>query len=649
MTSASHDLDALYGDWFLDYASYVILERAVPHIEDGLKPVQRRIMHSLKEKDDGRFNKVANIVGHTMQYHPHGDSAIADAMVQLGQKNLLIETQGNWGNVLTGDPPAASRYIEARVSNFAKDVLFNNKTTTWAASYDGRNKEPVTLPSKFPILLAQGAEGIAVGLACKMLPHNFNELIDACIDALRKKPVHLLPDFPLGGIADCREYNEGKRGGKVRVRARIKITKKNLLTITEVPYGVTTTSLADSITAANDKGKIKVSKVEDITAEKAEIRIHLPAGSDPDAILQALYAFTDCEISISPNACVIEDNKPKFLSVNEILKQNALRTRDLLLQELEIRLHELEEKWHFSSLEKIFIEKRIYRDIEECTTWEAVIKAIDDGLKPYKKLFKRKITEDDIVRLTEIRIKRISKYDSFRADEEIKNTESAIEETKKNIKNITRYTVAWFKDIKSRYGKGRERKTELTRFNTVTASTAAVATENLYVNADTGFAGYAMKGEKIGPCSRLDNILVICRDGTMKVTKVTDKAFVGKDPVHVAVFQKDDPSVYHLVYRDGRQGRSYLKRFKIGGVTRDKIYELTKGTKSSRIHHLAIYPDEKTADAQSARVVLKKSPRLRTFEWEFDWAAYDIKGRGAAGNILTPHPVERITRIKSGG
>lgn len=639
------DVDTMYGNWFLDYASYVILERAVPHIDDGLKPVQRRILHALKEMDDGRFNKVANIVGNTMQYHPHGDMSIADAIIGLGQKDLLIETQGNWGNILTGDRAAAPRYIEARLSKFALEVLFNPKTTTWSVSYDGRKKEPVTLPAKFPILLAQGAEGIAVGLACKILPHNFIELIDGCIDTLRKKKPDIFPDFPSGGIADFSEYNEGLRGGKVRVRARVEIAKRGLLTITELPFGTTTTSLMDSILAANDKGKLKIARIEDHTADKVKILVHLPAGSDPEAILQALYAFTDCEVSVSPNACVIEDNKPRFLSVNEILKRSALRTKDLLQLELEIRLAELDEKWHFSSLEKIFIEKRIYRDIEECETWEAVIAAIDEGLKPYKRKFKRKITEEDIVRLTEIKIKRISKFDSKKADEAIEDIENAIAETRHNLKNLTRFTIRFFADLKQKYGKGRERRTRIRPFERVVASQAAVATETLYFNDETGFAGYAIKGNKVGPCSRMDDIIVFCKDGTMKVTKVSGKAFVGKNPILVNVFNKEERAVYNMVYCDGRGGRTYVKRFRVGGVTRDKIYDLTQGSKGTRVLHLHAYPDEKSA-ANTYIVHLRKAPRLRSLEIELAFGEFEIKGRGSRGNIITKHAVERVSKAQ---
>ncbi|MDB4409030.1 DNA gyrase/topoisomerase IV subunit A, partial [Akkermansiaceae bacterium] len=512
-------LGEMYSDYFLDYASYVIMERAVPHLNDGLKPVQRRILHSMRELEDGRYNKVANVVGNTMKYHPHGDASIGDAMVQLGQKDLLIDSQGNWGNVLTGDRAAAPRYIEARLTPFALEVAFNPKTTDWTRSYDGRNKEPVTLPMKFPLLLAQGVEGIAVGLACKTLPHNFCELIEACIAALRKEKFEFYPDFATGGLVDVSDYREGLRGGKVRVRARVEIEKKKLLRITSVPYGVTTTTLMDSIVNANEKGKIKISRIEDNVAETVDILVHLPAGADAETTRDALYAFTDCEISISPNSCVINDGRPQFLGVSEILKHSAFQTKQLLLMELEILLNELQEKWHFSSLEKIFIENRIYRDIEECETWDAVIEAIDQGLTPFKKLFKREITVEDITRLTEIRIKRISKFDSFRADEEIQTLEDRIAETEKNIKNITRFTIAYYKSLLKKYGKGRERKTEIAEFGVVKRSAVVVANETLYLDLKNGFAGYGLKkDDPIEKCSTLDDIISFSQDAQMLVT-----------------------------------------------------------------------------------------------------------------------------------
>jgi len=564
-------VDDMYGDWFLDYASYVILERAVPHADDGLKPVQRRILHSMKELEDGRYNKVANVIGNTMKYHPHGDASIGDAMIQLGQKDLLIDTQGNWGNVLTGDSAAAPRYIEARLTPFALEVIFSPKVTTWASSYDGRNKEPVTFPVKFPVLLAQGAEGIAVGLSTKILPHNFIEILDAMIDGLRKNPISLLPDFPQGGIADCTDYNGGARGGRVRVRARIEKVKKHLLKITEIPFGTTTTSLIDSILSANDKNKIKIAKIEDNTAEFVEIMVHLPSTVSAEDALPALYAFTDCEVSLAPNACVIQHNHPQFLSVNDLVKSSADLTRELLRQELEIKLGELQEKWHFASLEKIFIEKRIYRDIEKEETWEGVISAVDKGLKPYIKIFKRAITQDDILRLLEIRIKRISKFDSFRADEQIKGFEDEIEEVEGHLAQMTRYAIRYLKELKKKYGKGKERKTEISRsedgelvpFDKIVASQVVVANETLYLNRKDGFAGYSLKkDEAIEKCSTLDDVIVFGKDGVMKVMKIADKMFVGKSPLRVSVFRRDDPKVYNMVYRDGKSGRLYAKKFK---------------------------------------------------------------------------------------
>ena len=640
-------IDDMYSSWFIDYASYVILERAVPSLNDGLKPVQRRILHSLKEKDDGRYNKVANIVGHTMQYHPHGDASIADALVTLGQKNLLIDTQGNWGNILTGDKAAATRYIEARLSKFALAVAFNAKTTNWASSYDGRNQEPVNLPLKFPLLLAQGAEGIAVGLACKILPHNFNELIDGCIDVLRKKRTNLLPDFPTGGIMDASEYNGGLRGGKVRVRARIEKTKnKRLLKISEIPFGTTAGGLMDNIVSANEKGKIKISKIEDITAENVEINIHLPVGLDPDTAIEALFAFTDCEVTISPNSCVIENDKPRFYTVDDLLKKSSLRTRDLLKWELEIKLGELEDKWHHSSLERIFIENRIYRRIEECTTWESVIQEIWKGLKPFLKKLKRKVTDDDVARLTEIKIKRISKYDSFKADELIKGIEDQIKEVKKNISQITRYTIRYFKELKEKFGNGRERKTEVSSFGKVIAKNVAVATETIYLNSKTGFAGWGLKssGVSVDSCSRMDDLIVFGREGTMQVSKVAEKTYVGKNPAHVAIFRKDDPKYYCMIYRDGREGATLLKRFTVKGVTREKMYELTKGTNGTRVLFFSAHDSDK--ETPVVNVVLKPAPRLRVKEIEINFADIAIKGRASKGNIITKNKVDKVVRKK---
>lgn len=638
-------LKGMYSDWFLDYASYVILERAVPHINDGLKPVQRRILHSLKEKDDGRFNKVANIIGHTMQYHPHGDQAIGDALVNMGQKELVVDTQGNWGNVLTGDSAAAPRYIETRLSKFANEILFNPKTTTWAASYDGRNKEPVTLPAKFPLVLAHGAEGIAVGLACKILPHNFNELIDACISVLRKEEFEIFPDFMQGGIADVSEYNDGLRGGKIRVRAKIERAKARHLIIREIPYGTTASSLCDSILKANEKGKVRVSRLEDCTAEHVEIHVYLPSGVDTDQMLQALYAFTDCEVSISPNACVIQDNKPRFLGVSEILQHSAKQTRALLKQEQEIRLGELEEKWHFSSLEKLFIENRIYRRIEECETWEAVIEEIWIGLKPFLKLLQRKVTEEDIVRLTEIKIKRISKYDAFKADEYIKGIEDQIAETKRNLRNLTKFTIKYYESIKERYGKDRDRRTELNSFDKVEAKQVVVANDTLYVNRKEGMAGWSMKrDEAIEKCSRLDDVIAFSRDGTMRVVKIADKVFIGKDNIVCSVFKRDEPKTYNMIYKDGRGGRAMVKRFQVSGVTRDKLYDLTKGTAGTRVLWLSEHETEEDANI-IVRVHLRSDLRLRNFQIDCNFGEIAIKGRGAKGNILTKHPVDRVSRI----
>jgi topoisomerase-4 subunit A len=582
-----------------------------------------------------------------MQYHPHGDASIADAMVSMGQKNLLIDTQGNWGNILTGDKAAATRYIEARLSKFALAVAFNAKTTNWASSYDGRNQEPVNLPLKFPLLLAHGAEGIAVGLACKILPHNFIELIDGCIDVLRKKRTKLLPDFPTGGIMDASEYNGGLRGGKVRVRARIEKTKnKKLLKITEIPFGTTAGGLMDNIVSANEKGKIKISKIEDITAEKVEINVHLPLGLDPDTAIEALFAFTDCEVSISPNSCVIEDDKPRFFEVDDLLKKSSLRTRDLLKWELEIKLGELQDKWHHNSLEKIFIENRIYRRIEECTTWDSVIEEIWKGLKPFLKKLKRKVTEEDVVRLTEIKIKRISKYDSFKADEVIRGIEDQIKEVKKNISQITRYTIRYYKDLKEKFGKSRERKTEISTFGKVIAKNVAVATETIYLNSKTGFAGWGQKsnGVSVDRCSRMDDLIVFGREGTMQVSKVAEKTYVGKNPAHVAIFRKDEPKYYCMIYRDGRDGATLVKRFTVQGVTREKMYDLTKGTNGTRVLFFSVHDSEK--ETPTVTVVLKPMPRLRVKEIEVDFTDVSVKGRASKGNIITKNKVEKVVRKK---
>ncbi|MEM8867006.1 MAG: DNA gyrase/topoisomerase IV subunit A [Verrucomicrobiota bacterium] len=645
-TDSGH-INEMFSEWFLDYASYVILERAVPHANDGLKPVQRRILHSMRELEDGRYNKVANVIGNTMKYHPHGDASIGDAMVQLGQKELLIDMQGNWGNTYTGDSAAAPRYIEARLSKFALEVVFNPKTTNWLASYDGRNKEPETLPVKFPLLLAQGAEGIAVGLSCKILPHNFIELIDGCIELLRRKTPEIVPDFPTGGIADVSEYNNGKRGGRVKVRARIETRKKNLLAITELPFGKTTTSLIDSILSANDKGKIKISRVEDNTAEQVEILIYLPSGSDPETIEQALYAFTDCEVSISTNICVIENEKPHFFSAQDLLYLATEKTRDLLRLELEIQLGELNEKWHFSSLEKIFIEKRIYRRIEEEETWEGVIATVNKGLEPYKKLFKREITQDDILRLLEIKIKRISKYDSFKADEQIKALEDAIAETEKHLKYLTKYAIKWFTELKKKYGQGRERKTELASFQKVVAQNVVIANETLYVDKKEGFAGIGMKkDEAICRCSNLDDIIAINQEGKLIVSKVSDKAFFGKNILHIDIFNRAEPNAltYCMVYRDGRSGPTLAKHFTIGGVTRDKEYDLTKGKPGSRVFYISYYPTE-GGKIDAVKVNLKPAPRLRKTDEEVFFKELAVRGRSSGGNIITKNPVRNVVRL----
>jgi len=647
-TTVPH-VQGMYENWFLDYASYVILERAVPHINDGLKPVQRRILHSMWDMEDGRYNKVANIIGHSMKYHPHGDASIGDALVQLGQKDLLIDMQGNWGNIYTGDSAAAARYIEARLSKFALDVVFNPKTTDWQLSYDGRNKEPITLPVKFPLLLAQGVEGIAVGLACKILPHNFIELIEACVDSLRGKKVNLLPDFPTGGIADFSKYNEGLRGGRIRIRAKIEKKDKKTLVITEIPFGTNTSSLIDTILAANDKGKIKIKKVEDNTAANVEILIQLHSDSyeDLDKTIDALYAFTACEVSIAPNSCVIIDDKPCFMSVNDILRYNAQYTMDLLKKELEIRKSELEEEWHFSSLIKIFIEKRIYRNIEECTTWESVIETIDLGLKPYKKKFKREITREDIVGLTEIKIKRISKYDVKAQDEKIKGLEDQLKEVEHHLANLRQYAITWFKDLLKKYGKGRERKTEIGSFEQVNAAEVIINNLKLYVNREEGFAGSSMrKDEFLCECSNLDDIIVFRGDGTMIVTKVDEKKYVGKDIRHIALYKKNEEGpVYNMIYQDGKGGNVMIKRFTVGGTTRDKEYILTKSKEGSKVLWFSVSNEK---DAETVRAVLRPKPKLRITQIDVDFNQTEVKGRGAIGNILTKNSVTRVIKLKDG-
>lgn len=638
-------VDDLYGDWFLDYASYVILERAVPHINDGFKPVQRRILHSMDELEDGRYNKVANVVGNTMKYHPHGDASIGDAMVQIGQKDLLIDMQGNWGNILTGDNAAAPRYIEARLSKFALDVVFSPKVTDWAASYDGRNKEPVTLPVKFPMLLAQGVEGIAVGLSCRILPHNFIELCDASVAALRGEEVYLVPDFIQGGIMDASDYNGGLRGGRIRVRAKIQEgEKKNTLRITEIPFGTTTGGVMDSIVAANEKGKIKIARVDDNTAEFVEIVVQLPVGTDVETTIQALYAFTDCEVSIAPNAVVIQNDKPRFVNVNDLLKESAEHTKKILGDELQIQLNELEEKWHFSSLEKIFIENRIYRKIEEAETWEAVMAAIWKGLKPHLGILKREVTDDDVARLTEIKIKRISKFNSFEADEHIRNLEKDIDQVQKNLKQLTRFAIAHFERLKKTYGPGRERRTEVSSFDRVAAAQVIIANETLYLDLKEGFAGTGLKkeGEPLCKCSPLDDIIWFTKEGTMTVSKIAPKIHVGKSIEYINLFKKDEEAVYTLIYRDGKNGPVLAKRFRIGGITRDKTYSLAKGTAGTKVLFFARHESEAESDAQNLLVHLKPALYLRTLSLKFPVAALAIKGRDSQGNIVTKHAVDRV-------
>ena len=637
----------MYRDWFLDYASYVILERAVPAIEDGFKPVQRRIMHSLKDLDDGRYNKVANIVGHTMQYHPHGDASIADAMVQIGQKDLLIDTQGNWGNVLTGDRAAASRYIEARLSKFALDVVYNPKITEWQSSYDGRRKEPVNLPVMFPMLLAQGAEGIAVGLSTKVLPHNFLELIDASIKHLQGKRFTIFPDFPTGGIVDITNYNDGIRGGKIRSRARINQMDKNTLVINEIPFGTNTSSLIDSILKANDKGKIKIKKIEDNTAADVEILIHIPSGISPDRTIDALYAFTNCENSISPLGCVIEDNKPLFVGVTEMLRRSTDRTVALLKSELEIQLHELEEQWHYASLERIFIENRIYRDIEEEETWEGVIKAIDNGLKPHVKHLKRAVTEDDIVRLTEIRIKRISKFDIDKAQQKIDSLEDSIAEIKHHLNNLIIYSIDYFKRLKEDYGAGKERKAEIRVFDDIEATKVVIRNTKLYVNREEGFVGTSLRrDEYVTDCSDIDDIIVFTESGQVMITKVDAKTFIGKGVLHVAVFKKKDKrTIYNLIYKDGAKGATYVKRFSITSVTRGKEYDLTNGGKGSKVLYFTANPN---GEAEVVAVSLRQSGSIKKLKFDLDFADLLVKGRASKGNIVTKYTVKRVELKEKG-
>ena len=643
-------LSGMYEKWFLDYASYVILERAVPYVNDGLKPVQRRILHSMRELDDGRYNKVANVIGNTMKYHPHGDASIGDALVQLGQKDLLVDCQGNWGNILTGDSAAAPRYIEARLSKFALEVVFNPKTTIWKPSYDGRNREPVTLPVKFPLLLAQGVEGIAVGLASKILPHNFIELIDACIAHLKHEDFVLYPDFPTGGMVDVAKYNDGVRGGNVKIRARIEKDNSNkILKITEIPYGRTTSSLIDSIIKANDKGKIKIKKIDDNTAADVEILIHLAPGVSSDKTIDALYAFTDCELSISPNSCVIENEKPCFMPISDILRQSADDTVKLLQLELEIRLSELREEWHFASLERIFIEQKIYKDkeYEESESGEAAIPHVRKRLKPFTGNFYREVTDDDILKLFEIRMKRIFKFDSDEADKKIQNLEDEISQVKNNIEHIIEYTIAYYERIRTKYGKGRERKTEIRNFENIEAAKVVIANEKLYINREEGFIGIALKKDEfICECSDMDEVIIFKKDGSYYVTKVADKIFVGKDVLYVNVFKKNDKrTIYNVVYRDGRYGVAYVKRFNVTGVTRDKVYNLTKGTAGSRVIHFSANPN---GEAEVIKVCLKPKPSLKKLVFEYDFADLAIKGRDSQGNTLSKNDIHKISVVQKG-
>ncbi|WP_107038278.1 DNA gyrase/topoisomerase IV subunit A [Brumimicrobium mesophilum] len=641
-------LDGLYENWFLDYASYVILERAVPGLNDGLKPVQRRILHSMKELEDGRYNKVANIIGNTMKFHPHGDASIGDALVQMGQKELLIDMQGNWGNTLTGDGAAAPRYIEARLSKFALHVAFNAKTTKWLTSYDGRNKEPEDLPMKFPLLLAQGAEGIAVGLACKILPHNFIELIDNSINHLRGKKVEIFPDFLTGGMADFTNYNDGLRGGKVRVRAKINKIDNKTLTITEIPFGTNTSSLIDSILRANDKGKIKIKKIDDNTAAEAEIMIHLASNVSPDKLIDALYAFTDCEVSISPNSTVIDGDTPRFMGMSEILKHNTDNTVRLLKRELEIRKEELEEQWHFSSLERIFIENKVYSLIEDEETWEGVLTAIDEGLKPYIQHLKREVTRDDIIRLTEIKIKRISKFDKFKADEIIAKIEAELAIVINNIENIIDFSVDYFKDLKKRFGEGKERRTEIRVFDNINASKVIIANEKLYVDYKEGFIGYKLrKAEYVQDCSEIDDVIVFFDTGKMMITKVADKKFVGKGIVHAAVWKRGDKrTIYHVIYKDGKTGYSYMKRFLVNSITRDKEYDLTTGKKGSKLHYFSAHPN---GEREVVSILLKSRTHLKKLKLDIDLGEQIIKSRSAKGNIVTKEPISKVTQKEVGG
>jgi len=637
----------MYKDWFLDYASYVILERAVPAIEDGFKPVQRRIMHSLKELDDGRYNKVANVVGHTMQYHPHGDASIGDAMVQIGQKDLLIDCQGNWGNILTGDGAAASRYIEARLSKFALEVLYSPKITDWGVSYDGRRAEPNNLPVKFPLLLAQGAEGIAVGLSTKVLPHNFNELIDASVKILKGKPFTLYPDFMTQGIADVSNYNDGLRGGRVRVRAKIAQLDKNTLVITQIPFSTNTTTLIDSILKANDKGKIKIKKIEDNTAADVEILIHLFPGVSPDKTIDALFAFTACETSVAPLGCVIEDNKPLFIGVSEMLKISTHRTVDLLKQELEIQLEELKNKWHFSTLEKIFIREEMYIDFKLYSDRESLYKYLYDRFEPFKKSFVREITDEDLQRLTQIPMIRITRFDSDKADDFIAKLEDEMKEVQHHLENLTDFAIAYFTKLKDKYGKGRERQTELRVFDNVEATKVVLRNTKLYVNREEGFVGTSLKkDEYVGDCSDIDDVIVFLRDGTLMVTKVDAKTFIGKDIIHIAVFDKSDKrTIYNMMYRDGKSGPSYIKRFNVSGVTRDKAYDLTNGTNGSQVVYFSHNPN---GEAEVVTILLRQVGTIKKLKFDIDFAKLAIKGRASKGNLVTKYPIKKIELKEKG-
>ncbi|HLL43010.1 MAG TPA: DNA gyrase/topoisomerase IV subunit A [Segetibacter sp.] len=648
LTNNESGVTGQYKNWFLDYASYVILERAVPAVEDGLKPVQRRILHAMKEMDDGRFNKVANIIGQSMQYHPHGDASIGDALVNMGQKELLIETQGNWGDVRTGDAAAAPRYIEARLSKFALEVAFNNKTTEWQLSYDGRKNEPVTLPMKFPLLLANGADGIAVGLSTKILPHNFCELIDASVKYLRGKSFTIYPDFQTGGMIDIATYNEGKRGGKIRVRAKIEEQDKKTLIIKDVPYGVTVSTLCDSIVRANDAGKIKIKKVTDATAAAVEIIIELAPGISPDITIDALYAFTDCEVSISPNACVIIDQKPHFVTVHELLQVSADNTRNLLQKELEIKLGELQEKWHYTSLEKIFFEEKIYKELEKKhDTWEKVLTAIEKAFVPFTRHLRRNITREDVLKLTEKPVRRIYRLDIDQLNEQIKGIEGEMEQVKYNLDHLTDYAVEYYEGLLKKYGKGRERKTEIKQFDIITARSVAIANTKVYMNRSEGFIGLGLKkDELIAECSELDDLIVFTKSGKMKVVRVADKVFVGKDILHAAVFQKNDErTTYNVIYLDGASGVSFAKRFNVTGVSRDKDYDITKGAEKSRIHYLSA---NHNGEAEVVRIVLSPNSNAKKKEFDFYFEELDIKGRGSMGNQVTKHAIKTV-KFKEAG